>query len=120
MIKNHSSFYLLIPIKSTTIHHPISQVITYTLLVGSFPFAGRDGDTAMLQRISAGTSPETEGWCCQGHGGASTDGESMVDMDSIWLINGKKLKIMIDEGLIHGFYTCLMVKVEYTWFMIIH
>ena len=31
-----------------------SKVITYTLLVGSFPFAGRDGDTAMLQRIGAG------------------------------------------------------------------
>lgn len=32
----------------------VPKVITYTLLVGSFPFAGRDGDTAMLQRISGG------------------------------------------------------------------
>ena len=32
----------------------VLKVITYTLLVGSFPFAGRDGDTAMLQRISGG------------------------------------------------------------------
>ena len=30
------------------------EVITYTLLVGSFPFAGRDGDSAMLARIAAG------------------------------------------------------------------
>eukprot|EP00434_Breviolum_minutum_P000003 symbB.v1.2.000003.t1/scaffold5.1/size591573/3 len=38
-------------------------VITYTLLVGSFPFAGRDGDTAMLQRISGGKfAKEREAW----------------------------------------------------------
>ncbi|CAL1164970.1 unnamed protein product [Cladocopium goreaui] len=38
-------------------------VITYTLLVGSFPLAGRDGDTAMLQRIGAGKfSKEREAW----------------------------------------------------------
>ena len=37
------------------------KVITYTLLVGSFPFAGRDGDTAMLQRISGGKCGDL-GW----------------------------------------------------------
>ena len=33
---------------------PKPEVIAYTLLVGSFPFSGRDGDNAMLQRIAAG------------------------------------------------------------------
>ncbi|CAK9071962.1 unnamed protein product [Durusdinium trenchii] len=38
-------------------------VITYTLLVGSFPFAGRDGDSAMLARIAAGRfAKERDAW----------------------------------------------------------
>eukprot|EP00439_Symbiodinium_sp_Y106_P060770 s2231_g9.t1 len=38
-------------------------VIAYTLLVGSFPFSGRDGDNAMLQRIAAGRfATERDAW----------------------------------------------------------
>ena len=38
-------------------------MITYTLLVGSFPFAGRDGDNAMLSRIAAGSfAKERPAW----------------------------------------------------------
>ena len=54
---------MISPVKSTIFRRLLlflrtrdvpTEVISYTLLVGSFPFAGRDGDTAMLQRISAG------------------------------------------------------------------
>ncbi|CAJ1359983.1 unnamed protein product, partial [Effrenium voratum] len=70
-------------------------VIAYTLLVGSFPFAGRDGDSAMLQRIASGRfAQERDAWIA-----ASALSKDFVEK---LLIVNPGLRLSADQALEHA------------------